>query len=241
MRKSTMYKKTTVLTENSRNAFVRTPTLCSTFITKSVVREKTHYGGHSKSRTMLVWGFTLVEMMVVLAIALTLIGIVFTRQGIYENTVLLRNTAYEVAFAIREAQTYGAGGYRSSPAAESGRYGIHISLDSPDTILAYNGTVSTNTYDDPSQKVKAMPFDIWFSIESFCGRDLTGGMWLCTTDPSIRSIDIMFIRPDPGPVMYLVYADGSTKKISNADIVLAAVSGSKAHITVSPTGYVAVQ
>ncbi|MFA6430558.1 MAG: prepilin-type N-terminal cleavage/methylation domain-containing protein [Candidatus Paceibacterota bacterium] len=52
-------------------------------------------------------GFTLVELLVTLSIFAVTTGIVMTSQGKFDNSILLTNTAYDIALTLRQAQTFG--------------------------------------------------------------------------------------------------------------------------------------
>ena len=48
--------------------------------------------------------------MVVLAIVTSITAIVFTSQNSFNKTLILANTAYDIALTFRSAATYGLGG-----------------------------------------------------------------------------------------------------------------------------------
>ena len=52
-------------------------------------------------------GFTLVEMLVVLAIIIMITAIVINGQSTYNRSILLTDTVYTVAYSIRQAQSLG--------------------------------------------------------------------------------------------------------------------------------------
>lgn len=55
-------------------------------------------------------GFGLIELMVSISIMALVSAIIITRQSAFNGAVLLRNQAYEVAFALREAQLLAVSG-----------------------------------------------------------------------------------------------------------------------------------
>jgi len=54
-------------------------------------------------------GFSLVEMLVVVAIFFTISSVVLFRQSKFSSDISITNAAYDVALVIREAQVYGTG------------------------------------------------------------------------------------------------------------------------------------
>ncbi len=69
-------------------------------------------------------GFGLIELMVSMSIMALVSTIIITRQSTFNSAVLLRNQAYEVAFALREAQQLAVSGNDSSVR----RYGVHFDI-----------------------------------------------------------------------------------------------------------------
>ncbi len=67
-------------------------------------------------------GFGLIELMVSISIMALVSTIIITRQSTFNSAVLLRNQAYEVAFALREAQQLAVSGNDAAVR----RYGVHF-------------------------------------------------------------------------------------------------------------------
>lgn len=74
-------------------------------------------------------GFTLIEMLTVLAIFAVLTSIVVFNYGKFTSQTILTNMAYEVALSVREAQIYGVS-VRDPNGSTSGdfshQYGVHF-------------------------------------------------------------------------------------------------------------------
>lgn len=89
-------------------------------------------------------GFTLIEMLIVLAIIGVITAIAVTGQQSFDRSVILTNTTYDAALSIREAQAYGFSGKSATLAAsDSGNYayGIDFNINTPTkyTLFADNG------------------------------------------------------------------------------------------------------
>ena len=70
-------------------------------------------------------GFTLVEMIVCIAIIGVMLAILIVGQSSFNRTTILTDTAYTVAIAVREAQTLGVSSRAFSSVADAG-YGVHF-------------------------------------------------------------------------------------------------------------------
>lgn len=76
-------------------------------------------------------GFGLVELMVSISIMVLVMTVILTRQRAFDNAVLMRNQAYEIAFVLREAQLLAVSGVvetSSNPGAYR-RYGVQLNDD----------------------------------------------------------------------------------------------------------------
>lgn len=95
-------------------------------------------------------GFSLVEMMVVLAIISVVTSIALLGQGDFNRSILLTDTAYTVALSLREMQTYGLSS-RKFNAIQNAGYGAYISSATPGSYVLFADTadgdsVDRNTY-----------------------------------------------------------------------------------------------
>jgi prepilin-type N-terminal cleavage/methylation domain-containing protein len=91
----------------------------------------------SKKRNFIIRGFTLVEMMISIAIFTMITGIVIFNHGKFNSAIVVTNLAYEVALAVREAQVYG----------------LAVKQDDPNTSTEYAYGVHFDTTSDENKKV----------------------------------------------------------------------------------------
>ncbi len=70
-----------------------------------------------------VRGFGLIELMVSISIVAMVSAIILTRNNSFNGAVLLRNQAYEIAFAVRQAQLLAVSGNTGAVSA-SRQYGV---------------------------------------------------------------------------------------------------------------------
>lgn len=207
-------------------------------------------------------GFTLVELMVVLAIITVISAITLTSQSSFNKSLILANTAYDIALTLRSAQTYGlssrarAGAGAASPNAG---YGLHFQTGLAgsfilfaDTYPAVGGSPLCHTppandprgpdaksgncvYDqDRSERVTEYELGNGITVSNFCA--LVSGSWRCMGGGGIATLDIVFTRPNPNP---FISTDGSyTATASAACITVTSPQGGAKHIQLSASGQI---
>ena len=123
-------------------------------------------------------GFTLVEMLVTIAIFIFMTALLVAKYGSFNDTTLLTSMAYDVALTLRDAQSYGLNvqGYQSSSGlgiqSFNYPYGIHFNATSP------NNTKMTLFADSYSYFVASQGFNEPFGVpDGICteggfGRDM---------------------------------------------------------------------
>ncbi len=210
-------------------------------------------------------GFTLVEMMVVIAIIGFVTVVAITGQNDFNKSLTLTDTAYTVALSVRQAQTYGLSSRVFSGATNAG-YGTRFDAATPNTYLLFSDISKVNypavptycpmgtagqpdakpgncRYDaSGSEMVQNYTFSRGFTITQLCGRD-TGGGRRCSDDTQtapLTSIDILFVRPNTTSVVTGTTAGGSLQ-LRDAMLKLSAPNNAAArYICVSQAGQVSV-
>ena len=103
----------------------------------------------STKKTVINAGFTLIELMVVIAIFTLITTIALFDQGKMNSNVLLTNLAYDIALSVRQAQSYGIGVKYSDPVPSGidGGYGIYVTKSKPDTLIIFHDVDGSGGYD----------------------------------------------------------------------------------------------
>lgn len=214
-----------------------------------------------------VRGFTLVEMIVVLAIIVIITTIALLGQSSFNRSMVLTDTAYTIAFSVREAQALGISSRAFAGTPDAG-YGLHFANLSPTTYKLFADTnppspgdtqypgICPGHPDVPKTNPEAKPGDCIQTVESevvrtyslnngfrisgFCGRLPNGnGNKLCNGS-SMDALNIVYLRPNTQSVITGV--NGSTRTaLEDATIRLSSPDGTVERcIYVSKVGQVSV-
>lgn len=151
-------------------------------------------------------GFTLIELIVVIAIFSIITTIALFNQGKLNSSILVTNLAYEIALAVREAQTYGVGVRADvGNASFEGGYGAYFDISNPEQIVLFTDTVEQNNNFDSGTSEESSRL----VIQNQRGNKITalcrGPMSVpCVNGGpgSIDSLNIIFRRPNPEALMY---------------------------------------
>ena len=208
-------------------------------------------------------GFTLVELVVVTGIITVIMGVVFSSQSTFNKSLILANTAYDIALSLRNAQTYGLGSRATAVGnVKNAGYGLHFQ-SSP----AGSFTFFADTYPAPStfsvchptsdaSAPNALPGDCAYNqgqneqvmsyalgngitIDNFCAFTNTGGLCQKASGSyggGLVSLDIVFARPNPDPFMSVngSYSPGSP--VTSACLKLVSPQGGAKFISVASSG-----
>jgi hypothetical protein len=156
-------------------------------------------------------------MVVVIAIIMIITAIVISGQSNYNQTLVLTDTAYTVAFSVRQAQSLGLSS-RSARGVTDAGYGIHAGnlgdytlfadterglaspgdawcpLGLPGTPEAKPGNCRYDAGQD--QIVQTFTFERGFTMSDVCVKNGTSAL-----DCSVTGVDIVFMRPETRAVI----------------------------------------
>ncbi|HEX8946811.1 MAG TPA: prepilin-type N-terminal cleavage/methylation domain-containing protein [Candidatus Paceibacterota bacterium] len=200
-------------------------------------------------------GFTLAELLVVVAIIGVILAITVTGQNKFGSTALLTSTAYDMALSVRQAQVYGVSGRSGTSAG----YGVDFQMSAPTTYRLFldsypasvtachpanpnepSDTPSTKTgdcvYTTSDSVVGEAQINNGIAITDFC--TYKSGASSCASGGTISQLDISFVRPSPEAV---IYAKGSGT-VSDADAACVKIekSGGVRYLLVRKIGTISV-
>ena len=172
-------------------------------------------------------GFSLVELLITIAIISIMTVIVIVKYGAFNSSVLLKSQAYELALNIREAQTY-AVSVRGEQGTFRDGYGLYFSASSPMQYFLFIDVHENEPYDAGAEIGRALTVDPRFVISS-----IKSGT--CVSGTDVSALSVTFRRPDFDAII----STGSTY----ACVTLATASGPSMtrSVEVSATGQITVK
>lgn len=203
-------------------------------------------------------GFSLVELMVAIAIFMIITSILVVSQRSFGGSLLITNLAYDVALTIRQAQVYGISVRKVAgvvdPVEQFNRsYGIHMALNDGYYIL-FADADDNNKYDTAANSATGclasppsghFPECVSFFkiekgnyIKQFCANTDCAGL---STNEKIDTLEILFHRPEPEPTVRGYKSGSSGGSYSSASVVVASPSGLTKTICVSPAGQISIK
>jgi prepilin-type N-terminal cleavage/methylation domain-containing protein len=176
-----------------------------------------------------VTGFTLVEMIVVVAIITLISALVLTRTSQFDNATLLKSVAYDVALSIRQAQNYGIN-VRGQEGNFDNPYGIYFEEQEGTTTYIFFRDLNDDNVYTAGEALDAYKLGRGFSIGRIC--DFSGTTPSCggTTQPNVS---VVFKRPNPDAII-------QNGALSGVGIELLSNRGGSWFISVQSTGQISV-
>jgi|GEM_PF-2162699 len=140
-------------------------------------------------------GFSIAELVVVIAIISLVLAVVVARYRDFDSTSVIKNLAYEVALSVREAQvmtvsTSNVGGGNIFQNQGQNAYGINFTASSSSYEL-FNDTNGNKAYDAPGELVKLNTVTQGAQISALAERRSGSGATLFP----ITTATIVFVRP----------------------------------------------
>ncbi len=208
-------------------------------------------------------GFTLIEMLVVLAIITIITTIAVTSQSSFNQTLLLTNAAYDLGINVRQAESYGvssraflSGGVSTVNAGYGldftsgnlGAYTLFADIARGGTIPSWCPVGSAGTPDAKpgdclyesgfGEAVQTYTFTRGFSLSKFCGL-ATGTQTTLCSGANLDGLDIVFIRPNTEAIM-TGRKGGTYWQLSSVIVYLTSPQGGMRCIRVSNAGEISV-
>lgn len=184
-------------------------------------------------------GFTLVELLISIAIVGIVTSLVLVKYGSFDSTVLLKSLAYEIALTLREAQVRSVSVSRSEVDQSFDQpFGVTFSLDSSKqyTTFRYANAETDPTkpfyyprYDtsNGAQDIRTFIIPRTMQITDLCITEGNGNE-LCLSDfpTAFDRLDVSFRRPKFKGLFFAEgYEVGNQEDIQGAKIEVGSATG----------------
>jgi prepilin-type N-terminal cleavage/methylation domain-containing protein len=196
-------------------------------------------------------GFSLVELIVVMAIFTIITSITVFNYGKFSSNLIVTNLAYESALAVRQAQVYGISVKQTKASQNLGdknfnaSYGVWFSTADLQKfyLFADNEPINISGHNlravDASEDEENFGMNGSNTISNFCVTN-SGGV-RCSKDGEIDSMSIIFKRPEPNANIYGFLNSTQQYTGTKAEIMFTSGRGDKtARMTVTNTGQISV-
>lgn len=153
-------------------------------------------------------GFTLIEMIVVIALISILTTVILFNSGRLNSAVLVSNAAYEMGLIVRESQVAGLGvravnsGATQTLAAFTSSHGVHFNMSTPTKVILFGDLNKNGAYDvgEMTQEYNIQNKRSG-TILAICAKVNPLASGPCTTTTTsyttAATADIVFSRPNP--------------------------------------------
>jgi prepilin-type N-terminal cleavage/methylation domain-containing protein len=216
-------------------------------------------GNFSKSKFLT--GFTLVELLVSIAIFTIITAVIVTNQSGFGGNILISNLAYDVALSIRQAQVYGIsvkGSTLSCPSTDPNvptspfycSYGVHFAAIGPGTsyyvlFVDLDGNGKYNAGADNGSSCLANSECLNFfriergnSIKKFC--TIASRCTDSSVANRIDALDLIFKRPEPEPIIRGYKAGLLVSSSRIATITVASPQNRTKRVSISFVGQISI-
>lgn len=168
-------------------------------------------------------GFSMIEVLITAAIIGVVTGLVTLRYGSFNNLILLKNQAYQIAIELRETQTkalsvFGSGSEFRLP------YGIYFSTANRNEYIIFQDTNESGNY-NVGEGLEVRSLDSRFLINRLCSG----------ANCSLGELSITFRRPNFDALM-------NNGAITDGQIEIATTDGSNTRfVHINAAGQITVE
>jgi len=182
-------------------------------------------------------GFTLVELIVVMAIATIIMTTLVIQQNKWNDSLTVSTQAYELALMIRQAQVYSLG-VREDTAGTGDKFnvGYGVYFDTDNTRYIFFADRDGNMKYDSGEAIETKTFTRGVTIKNVCGNTKC----FFTGSGSLRRANISFFRPETGANIKLTNTGGNRADDPPVTISLKSIGGKVSSVKVEINGQVSI-
>lgn len=191
---------------------------------------------HTSSSPLLVRGFTLIELIVSVAIITLITSIALVQNNQFNSTLALTNLAYEVGLSIRQAQVFGISVRKFNNSTQI-PYGVYFSSGTPTQYTLFADLNGNKRFDtSPNETVETAQLTQGNKIQQFCA--IKNNVTDCTG--ALTGLSVLFERPNPDAKVFGLKG-GAAVPYTSARIYLTSTNGAQRCVFVQPTGQISVE
>ncbi len=183
-------------------------------------------------------GFSLVELIVSVAIFTIITSVILVKHSQFSGTLLLENLAYDIALSVRKAQVFGLSvrEFTTEGSEFDIGYGVHFDSSSNDSYIFFADRDRDKVYGGSTEIVEIFTLKKGNLVSEFCGI-LSNGIEKCS-DSGITSLDIIFERPNPDAI---IKSSVLNDTYESARITVASPRGTTWSVSTFITGQISIQ
>lgn len=179
-----------------------------------------------KTKNSSTEGFSILEVMITVAIIGVITGIVVLKYGAFNNLVLLKNQAFQIALDIRAIQTKALSAQGQSGTDFRYAYGVYFSTSAKDSYILFADTNGNNVYNN-GEEIDTRKLDSRFEISSLCNGSIC----------NLTTLSVTFKRPNFDAIM-----NNGAVSSGKVNVLPKNSTGVTARtITINPAGQISVQ
>lgn len=178
-------------------------------------------------------GFSLMEMLIVLAVMVTLSGLSIFKYREYTTNIDLDNITLDAALVVREAQTFGVTTLESKGSGFNNGYGVHFDESEPSNYTFFVDSTNDDLWLNNSTEVlREIYLEPGYTLADVCVG--SAGALNCTATELV----IAFKRPN---LSARIFSQNSGTEYPEAQIVFSAPDGSTSTVHATITGQIYVE
>lgn len=182
-------------------------------------------------------GFTLAELLVVMAIATILTTILVVQQNSWNDQLTVNTQAYELALMVRQAQIYSLG-VKVDPLGQNDKFNVSygVYFNNNNTQYIFFADRDGDQKYDSGEALETKSFNRGVNIKDVCGDDrciFSGG-------GPLRQASVSFLRPETQAYIKLLNDGGNPVDVPPLSIYLQSVKGKVYLVKVETNGQISI-
>jgi len=134
-------------------------------------------------------GFSLIELLVTLAISIVIVSAVLFRFDSFDSVVVLKSIAYEVALTVREAQIFAVSAAGDSAGTFDTPYGVYVSDINQQDYIFFEDSNGNMDFDVSDTVIETYTINSKYTFVDLCVNSSCG----------LNQLSLVFQRPEFDP------------------------------------------